>query len=169
MTNTLSGLHPDLQRHFRATLLWSVAVLVGVPVALWMSPTPIPRWFLMAGGAIAIGWGYYSLLVALRWYRWASRIVASTRPVKSDIVLDLYRDSDYSALYASEAAKPKEETKPRRFRVLTPPWEYPPLLDTRLAAKIYRDPQTGQPVAFELTPGWLWCQPGWRTPSTHAK
>ena len=151
-------MHPDFRRHVLASFVYAAAGPLALGAAAMWSPSPVSVWFVLLMGVCTFGAAYYGFVVAPRWYRWASDIVASARPTNGHIVLHRYIDSDFMALYASEAMSRKGTTADR-FRVLIPRWRYEPFLDARLEAKTYRDPQTHQPVAFQTASGWLWCCP----------
>jgi hypothetical protein len=156
------GVHPDLRRHVLVTSVSSAALgmagLIALAVA-WQSPPSPPLPLLLFGG-VALPVAYIGLVIAPRWYRRASRFVTSTRPAVGQIVLHLEADSDSTSLYASLITQSTmATTQADRFLLIVPRWPVESILDAPIEAKIYRDPQTQRPVAFQVTGGFLWCFP----------
>jgi hypothetical protein len=159
------GIHPDLRRHVFIASVSSAALGVAGLIALtvaWWSPSG-PRLPLLLFGAVALSVSSIGLVIAPRWYRRASGFVTSTRPSVGEIVLHLEADSDATSLYASllmHSTMPT--TQADRFLLIVPRWPVDSILDVPIEAKIYRDPHTQRPVAFQVTGGFLWCFPHWR-------
>lgn len=153
------GVHPDLRRKVLATTVSSAAVgLTGVAalVLAWRFPSG-PPWPFLVFAAAAFWVTYVGIITTPRWYRDASRVVASTEPTVATIVLEREDDSDSTSLYASlKSAMIMGEIE--RFPLLVPRWR----VDVGMApieAKVYRDPFSQRPVAFQITGGLLWCLP----------
>jgi hypothetical protein len=156
------GVHPDLRKQILVTSVSSTALGVAGLAALivaWRSPSE-PRWPLLLFAAASIPIAYIGLVIAPRWYRRASRVVASVRPTRTAIVLRLEADSDSTSLYASFATPPATaEVEPEAFPLVIPRWRVDLLLGTSIEADVYCDPSSQRPVAFRVPSGLLWCLP----------
>jgi hypothetical protein len=162
------GVHPELRGKVVVTCVSSAAVvLFGLFAVLGAWGEPYAPWLmilLFATAALCIAWA--GLVIAPRWYRHASRVVASTLPAPATIVLQLESDSESTALYASFATSPPmANAKIERFPLVIPSWSIESYLGAPLDATVYRDPSTQHPVAFQIAGGLLWCMPyarAWR-------
>jgi hypothetical protein len=156
------GVHRDLRRYVLVTSVASAALGIAGLAALmvaWGSPSG-PTWPLFLFAAVSVAVAYVGLVIAPRWYRHASRVVASMQPTIATIVLYLEADSDSTSLYASFASSSAvSKAEGERFRLVIPRWRVDSHLDSPIEAKIYRDPSSQRPVAFQIPSGLLWCFP----------
>jgi hypothetical protein len=156
------GVHPDLRRKVLVTAVSSAAVGATGAAALvlgWRLPSG-PPWPFLLFAAAAFWVTYVGLVSTPRWYRYASRVVASTEPSVATIVLRLESDSDDTSLYASfPASSAMFNGEIESFPLLTPRWRVNADIGSPIQAKIYRDPFHQLPVAFQITGGLLWCLP----------
>ena len=156
------GVHPDLRRKVLVTTASSAAVALtgcGALVLGWRFQGGVPLPFLIFA-AVAFAVGYVGLVTTPRWYRYVSRVVASTEPTVAPIVLHLDSDSDGTELYASLPTSSSTFTGAReRFPLLMPRWAVDVRQGTPIEARVYRDPLSQQPVAFRIDEGILWCLP----------
>lgn len=155
------GVHPDLRRKVLLTTVSSAAVAVtglGALMLAWRLPSaPVP--FLVFAAA-AFWVSYVGLVTTPRWYRYASRVVASTEPVAATIVLEGETDLDSRSLYASfPTSSATFNGQTETFPLLVPRWRLEVRMGTPIQAKVYRDPFSQQPVAFKIPDGLLWCVP----------
>jgi hypothetical protein len=151
-----------LRRKVLVTTASSAAVALtgaGALVLGWRFPAGVPLPFLIFA-AVAFVVSYVGLVTTPRWYRYVSRVVASTEPTVAPIVLHLDSDADVTSLYASLAtSSPTFTGALERFPLLIPRWRVDVQMGTPIEAKVYRDPLSQQPVAFQITGGLLWCLP----------
>ena len=119
----------------------------------------VPLPFLIFA-AVSFVVSYIGLVTTPRWYRYVSRVVASTEPTVAPIVLHMDSDADSSELYASLPTSSTTFTGAlERFPLLMPRWRLDARMGTPIQARIYRDPLSQQPVAFRIDDGILWCLP----------
>ena len=160
------GVHRELRRQVLVGSICSAVVgIAGLAalVAAWWSPSQ-PRWPFLLVAAAFFSVAYVGIVIAPRWYRRASRVVASIQPTVATIVIHLEADSDSTSLYASFATSPSAASaEVERFPLVIPRWRIDSHLGTPIEAKVYRDPFSQRPVAFEITSGLLWCFPYART------
>ena len=156
------GVHPDLRRKVFVTTASSAAVALTGAGALVLGlrfPGGVPLPFLVFA-AVSFLVSYVGLVTTPRWYRYVSRIVASTEPTVAPIVLHIDSDGDASELYASlPSSSPTFIGAPERFPLLMPRMRLDAQPGTPIQARIYRDPLSQQPVAFRIDDGILWCLP----------
>jgi hypothetical protein len=155
------GVHPDLRRKVLVTVVSAAAVgITGIAalVMAWRFPSG-PPWPFLLFAAVAFAVTYGGLVTTPRWYRYASRVVASTEPTVATIVLEREDDSDSTSLYASLASSATITGEIERFPLLVPRWRIGVDTRTPIKANVYRDPFSQRPVAFQITGGLLWCLP----------
>ena len=156
------GVHRDLRRQILVTSVSSAALgIAGLAalVAAWWSLLE-PPWLLLVFAAASLPISYVGLVIAPRWYRHTSRVVASIQPTVATIVLCLEADSDSTSLYASFATSSSiAKAEIERFSLVIPRWRVDSHVGTPIEAKVYRDPSSQRPVAFQITSGLLWCLP----------
>jgi hypothetical protein len=151
-----------LRRKVLLTTVSAAAVAVtglGALLLAWRFPSGPPVPFLVVAAA-ALWVGYVGLVTTPRWYRYVSRVVASTEPVAATIVLEGETDLDSRSLYASfPTSSATFNGQTETFPLLVPRWRLDVRMGTPIQAQVYRDPFGQQPVAFKLPSGLLWCLP----------
>jgi hypothetical protein len=156
------GVHRDLRRQVLvASISSAVLVIAGLAtlLAAWWSPSG-QRWLYLLVAAAFLYVAYTGLVIAPRWYRHASRVVASVQPTVATIILHLETDSDSRSLYVSFATYSSvSKAEVERFPLVMPRWRVDSHVGTPIEAKVYRDPSSQRPVAFEIASGLLWCIP----------
>ena len=118
----------------------------------------VPRWALILFGLVGLGVAYLGVVVAPRWYRRASWVVATTRPLPARLTLEVDRGTDTTTLYAT-LDMPDASREAQRFAVLFPRWEVEPLYATRTEVSVFLDPESNRPVAIQTPAGMLWAKP----------
>ena len=118
----------------------------------------VPRWALILFGLVGLGVAYVGVVVAPRWYRRASWVVATTRPLPAQLSLEVDRGTDTTTLYAIvDILDASREAL--RFAVLFPQWEVEPWYATRTDVTVFLDPESKRPVAIQTPRGMLWAKP----------
>jgi hypothetical protein len=161
----LADVHPDLRRHVSTMVFGGVAIGIGglvLPV-LFMVGVPgvsaIPPWALFAVCVTDTGLTYLATSVAPRWYRNASRAVASAEPLEAQVTLRIESSSDSRSLHAHLESSPLPITgsTPHDLALLIPTWEVTPLLAGTQTVSLYlHGPRI---VAMRTPAGLLWALP----------
>jgi hypothetical protein len=148
------GIHHDLRRQVLAGAIVSAVLGIAGAAALVVATTSRaePRWALVVFAVAALGVSYLGTVITPRWYRRATRVVASTRPSAAIIVVHREADSESTSLYV--------ELEGSKLPLVMPAWVADLPLDQPVEAQVYRDPSTGDPLAFRIANGLLWRLPG---------
>jgi hypothetical protein len=161
------GVHADLRRHVLVSLVASAALgAAGVAMLIARAANlpavrGIPTVVLVGFGVVALGVAYLGAVVGPRWFREASRIVASARPVPGTAALRLDSSSDSTSLYARLEPSPGSSGfSSHEIAVLIPRWDVAELLRSLVPVSIYIDPATSRIAAIETGQGLLWVLSG---------
>jgi hypothetical protein len=157
-------IHPDLIKYVRTVVgasgLLGLAGLSAVLAAALEIPVlaRIPRWALILFGLVSVAVAFVGVFVAPRWYRRASCVVATTKPLPARLTLEVESDSDTTTLYAILDCADASLSSVR-FALLFPRWQVEPLYETQTDVTVFLDPESKRPVAIQTSRGMLWSKP----------
>ena len=164
----MTELHPDLQRYHRLAVVGGavVAALGAIMVAGGVVEMPVvsevPALVLIVFGAAFLVFGYLGLVLAPRWYRDASRIVATGRPVTARVTLKREQDSESTWLRARVHTGAASAAARGEISLLVPRWDVAALLDSPIQVELHVDTVRNRVVALATERGLLWSIPYYR-------
>lgn len=158
------GVHPDLRRYtalafFSSGLVGIAGVALLVMVAVKSSAVDeIPMLVALLFCAVSLVVAYLGVVITPRWYRNATRVVTSERPVAGAMTLRIDKGSDSTALYA-RLYLPHGPAPDEEIALLFPRWDVKRVLAPMTRVSVYRDPDSSDVVAIETSQGRLWSRP----------
>lgn len=165
LRSPMFGLHPDLRRHNALVFVSSLVVgalgafMIFAGAADLAAVREVPNWILIVFGAAFLILTFVGIVLFPRWYRAATRIVASGRSTAATVKLKKELDPEFTSLTARVQSGGSTKAARGEIPLLNPRWDIEPLLDSPLRVELYVDTDRSRVMAIATDRGLLWSIP----------